>query len=73
MTLLEDMLTAAGKPRSVRNDKLSVSNHSLKDLIELQAYIDGSLAVSTDATQIDGTKALMPGVRTNRLSPGGAT
>ena len=76
MTALSDlaaaMLAAAGKPQSVRNDKLSARQYSLKDFVELHTYLSGIDAVASDATQIDAETAVMPGVRTNQLTPGGA-
>ena len=76
MTALDDLVTAflaaASKPQSVRNDKLYAKQYSLKDFVELHSYLSSIDAVATAATQVDGETAVMPGVRTNQLTPGGA-
>ena len=65
------MATAGVKPLHVRNDKLQTRQHKLSDLVELHAYLASLDAVDSSATQIDAETAVMPGVRTNRLLPGG--
>lgn len=76
MTTLSDVesnaLTAATKPYSVRNDKMTIRQHKLKDIVALHEYLSSIDAVSSSATQVDSDTAVVPGVRTNQLKPGGA-
>lgn len=72
MALEDDIQTALQKPLSVRADRMTVRQHSLKDLVEAAAYLDSINAVASSATQVDSVTAVMPGVRTNKLKPGGA-
>jgi hypothetical protein len=76
MTTYDDLVTAAEeaaqKPQSVRNDKLSLRNHSLKEWVEFLTWKASVDAVSSAATQVDAETAVMAGVRTNTISPGGA-
>lgn len=65
------MATAGVKPMSVRNDKLQTRHHKLSDLVALHTYLSSLDAVDPSATQIDAETAVMPGVRSNRLLPGG--
>ncbi len=70
--LSADALAAAAKPLSVRNDRLAVKQHSLKSLVELHAYLSSIDSVDPTATQVDAETAVMPGIRTNKLLPGGS-
>lgn len=76
MTTLDDLasdaLAAASKPQQVRNDKMTVRQHRLKDLVELHAYLSSIDSVDSSATSVDGETAVMAGVRTNTLAPGGS-
>lgn len=71
-----DVLTALNallsQPRAIRNDKISVQSHSLKDvqaLYELLLSLEANEAAQAQAT---ATNAVMPGgIQTNTLTPSG--
>ena len=71
-----DVLTALNallsQPQSIKNDKISIRSHSLKDIqavYELLLSLEANEAAQAQAT---ATTAVMPGgIQTNTLTPSG--
>jgi hypothetical protein len=71
-----DVLTALNallsQPQSIKNDKISIKSHSLKDIqavYELLLSLEANEAAQAEAT---ATTAVMPGgIQTNTLTPSG--
>jgi hypothetical protein len=69
LAALNSLLT---QPQSIKNDRISVRSHSLKDMqaiYELLLSLEASEAAQAEAT---ATTAVMPGgIQTNTLTPSG--
>ena len=66
LEVLETLSTMLGQPAKIRNDKISITSHSLEDVLELY-----KLLKQLEANE--ESNAVMPGgILTNVLVPAGA-
>jgi len=72
MSLEAELQSVIDNPLLVKSDRVMVRTHRLADIIKAAEYIDSLAALSSSATSVDANTAVMAGVKTNRLRPGGA-
>ncbi len=72
-----DVLTALNallsQPRSIRNDRIAIQSHALKEVQALYELLLGLEANQAAQAQATATSAVMPGgITTNTLTPSGS-